>query len=129
MTGEDLSGQRFGSLLVVGRSTAPDRHNRVMWICRCDCGRARTVSTRELKRGRTLYSKNLYTADDLEYMIQDWFDDHQGMFETDGLVLDGAPYYAEDDGVWRQDVHDDSTSYLLVADDEGSIDIRYAGTR
>ena len=66
MAGEDLSGQRFGSLLVVGRSKAPDRHNRIMWICRCDCGRARTVSTRELKRGRTLYSKNLYTADDLE---------------------------------------------------------------
>lgn len=55
MAGEDLSGQRFGSLLVVGRSKAPDRHNRVMWICRCDCGRARTVSTRELKSGRTRY--------------------------------------------------------------------------
>lgn len=55
MAGEDLSGQRFGSLLVVGRSKAPDRHNRIMWICRCDCGRARTVSTWELKSGRTRY--------------------------------------------------------------------------
>lgn len=76
-----------------------------------------------------MYSKNLYTADDLEYMIQDWFDDHQGMFETDGLVLDGAPYYDEEDGVWQQDAHDESTSYLLIADNEGNINIWYAGTR
>lgn len=76
-----------------------------------------------------MYSKNLYTADDLEYMIQDRFDDHQGMVETDGLVLDGAPYYDEYEGQWQQDAHDESTSYLLVADDEGNIDIWYVGTR
>lgn len=76
-----------------------------------------------------MYSKNLYTADDLEYMIQDWFDDHQGMFETDGLVLDGVPYYDEEYGNWNQDAHDESTSYELIADDEGNINIWYAGTR
>lgn len=76
-----------------------------------------------------MYSKNLYTADDLESMIQDWMADHHDTAETDGLVLDGAPYYSEEEGRWQQDAHDESTTYLLVADAEGDIDIRYVGGR
>lgn len=34
----DLTGQRFGRLLVLGISTEK-RRNAARWVCRCDCGR------------------------------------------------------------------------------------------
>lgn len=47
---QDLTGQRFGSLTVVG--LAQQRiHNRRSWSCRCDCGGQRDVPTNDLKSG------------------------------------------------------------------------------
>lgn len=46
----DLTGQRFGRLLVVGR--APDQGAKVRWICVCDCGEERLVQTFNLLYGR-----------------------------------------------------------------------------
>ncbi len=33
----DLTGQRYGRLIVIGR--APNQGGKVMWHCLCDCGR------------------------------------------------------------------------------------------
>ena len=75
-----------------------------------------------------MYNKDLYTSDDVEVMVEDYLSDHFDM-DCDDLVLDGAPYYDEDEGQWQQDAHDESTTYLLVADAEGNIDIRYVAGR
>lgn len=73
------------------------------------------------------YNKDLYTADDVTMMIDDWFFDNADMEDVYGeLVLDGAPYY--DDGCWQQLAHDDKCDYLLIADAEGNIQIEYLGT-
>lgn len=47
----DLSGQRFGRLVVVGR--AENRGERVSWRCRCDCGGTKTVTAKHLRNGRS----------------------------------------------------------------------------
>jgi hypothetical protein len=49
----DLTGQRFGRLLVGER--APDRHghHRVAWHCLCDCGAEAVVTTTALRSGNT----------------------------------------------------------------------------
>lgn len=74
------------------------------------------------------YNKELYTADDVTMMVNDWCFDHAGMEDEYGeLVLDGDPYY--DDGCWQQNAHDDKCDYLLIADAEGNIQIEYLGTR
>lgn len=61
---EDLTGQRFGELVVLGlHSTARDRSKR--WLCRCECGcgRDRIVKSDCLRHGRaTMHAK---TAKDL----------------------------------------------------------------
>ena len=49
---EDLTGQRFGRLTVLGR-TENVRNNRTLWRCRCDCGRECQVLALRLKTGRT----------------------------------------------------------------------------
>ena len=52
----DLTGQRFGRLLVEG----PEGHRRaaggqrqLLWACRCDCGRAVTAKGASLRAGNT----------------------------------------------------------------------------
>jgi hypothetical protein len=53
----DLTGQRFGHLIVI-REIENNRldymKGRVTWICKCDCGKERNVSTDQLKGGESL---------------------------------------------------------------------------
>ena len=46
----DLTGQRFGMLTVIHKTTElEDRY--AVWICQCDCGGTCRVNTKRLKRG------------------------------------------------------------------------------
>lgn len=47
----DLTGMRFGRLVVLKRS--PDAGKGAKWICRCDCGNTTAVYTAKLKNGHT----------------------------------------------------------------------------
>lgn len=49
---KDLTGQEFGRLKVLRR--APEnRHGRVSWICKCQCGNECIVTGHELQQGKT----------------------------------------------------------------------------
>jgi hypothetical protein len=45
----DLSGQRFGQLLVLRRADKTDSKHNSYWLCRCDCGKLKTVRGGNLK--------------------------------------------------------------------------------
>ncbi len=49
---KDLSGQKFGQLIVINRTPKPEnyKNGRVYWLCRCDCGVLREVSGSALTR-------------------------------------------------------------------------------
>ena len=50
----DITGQRFGRLVVLGRNMEKQGENRhLMWDCICDCGNRTTVSGLHLKDGHT----------------------------------------------------------------------------
>lgn len=51
-TEEDLSGQKFGKLLVLNK-TKRDKHNNIMRLCQCECGEKTWVYANNLKRGFT----------------------------------------------------------------------------
>lgn len=55
MNGKDLSGQRFGKLLVLQRAEKPPqcRKDSAYWLCRCDCGNERIVLGTNLTSGHT----------------------------------------------------------------------------
>lgn len=44
----DLTGQRFGRLVVIER--APNRGQKTFWLCQCDCGNMHEVQSGYLKR-------------------------------------------------------------------------------
>ena len=46
----DLTGQKYGALTVVEPSK--NIGGRTTWLCHCDCGSKRIISTRELRRGK-----------------------------------------------------------------------------
>lgn len=43
---QELTGQRFGRLVVLGLAECPEhiKHKRKHWLCRCDCGNITIVS-------------------------------------------------------------------------------------
>jgi hypothetical protein len=47
-----LTGQRFGSLVVLSR--VPNKNGRVTWLCVCDCGKEKEVTAQRLRNGTTL---------------------------------------------------------------------------
>lgn len=47
----DLTGQRFGRLIVVKRIGS--KKNKALWLCKCDCGNEVKVDTAGLKTGHT----------------------------------------------------------------------------
>ena len=47
----DLTGQRYGKLVVLCRAENID--GRTAWVCRCDCGRETIVKTYHLRCGHT----------------------------------------------------------------------------
>lgn len=50
----DLTGRRFGRLVVIGRSKRRvSERNEALWDCRCDCGTVNMVLGRNLNAGRT----------------------------------------------------------------------------
>lgn len=48
---EDLTGQRFGQLTVIGRDESKNAPG-VFWLCKCDCGKINSYRTNILKKGR-----------------------------------------------------------------------------
>lgn len=45
----DLTGQRFGKLIVVRRTGS--RNKKALWLCRCDCGGYKEVVSTQLRNG------------------------------------------------------------------------------
>ncbi len=46
-----LLGKRFGKLVAVSKTEKRNRHGKVVWICRCDCGATKEINVGSLTRG------------------------------------------------------------------------------
>ena len=47
----DLTGKRFGRLIVIRRSYPNAKNKDVKWLCGCDCGTKKVVRGKNLKQG------------------------------------------------------------------------------
>jgi hypothetical protein len=58
---EDLSGKRFGKLLVIEDTGKRASGNRcIIYRCRCDCGNYRDAISEALRRGFTTACRDCY---------------------------------------------------------------------
>ena len=49
----DLSGQRFGRLTVIEKTTPKNGSTNAFWLCRCDCGKETIVCGTTLRKGES----------------------------------------------------------------------------
>lgn len=49
----DLTGQRFGKLIALGKAERRNPHGHVYWQCSCDCGGTAEVTSRNLLSGNS----------------------------------------------------------------------------
>lgn len=50
---DDLTGKRFGMLLVIGKDKVRDKTGCIKYLCRCDCGNVVSVRSSSLNNGNT----------------------------------------------------------------------------
>lgn len=50
---KDLTGTRFGNLVVRRLSNKRNKHNQIIWECICDCGKEKSILSNSLVRGDT----------------------------------------------------------------------------
>lgn len=48
----DITGQRFGKLIVLEQADMRSIDNRILWKCQCDCGNIHYAAATDLKRGK-----------------------------------------------------------------------------
>lgn len=117
---KDLTGQRFGRLVVIER--APSLDWRTYWRCQCDCGNQIIVAARHLASGKTLSCKCLqsenrtrhglttHTKKSREYAA--WIDakarcfnpNHIGYKNWGGRGITMAPIWQHDPARFIQDM-------------------------
>ena len=101
-----LTGQRFGRLVVVGRHGS-NGYQKALWLCRCDCGEETLAATGSLKSGNTTSCGCFHKE-----MISEMFTNHnlteQDRFESrnrevcvPGLHLWRKAVYARDNWTCR----------------------------
>ena len=49
----DLTGKRFGRLVVIGKSLKRSKHRNTYWFCQCDCGEITCIMASSLRFGNT----------------------------------------------------------------------------
>lgn len=63
----DLTGQRFGRLVVLEESSKRDKSGSIHWVCKCNCGNIVEPSSASLRKGTTIscgcYNKEIITKD------------------------------------------------------------------
>lgn len=78
---KDLTGQRFGRLLVTSCNEEVSRiKGRLCWNCVCDCGTERIVGGQDLKSGKTKSCgclKKEFMSDKMKEQIHDWWQDEE----------------------------------------------------
>lgn len=79
----DLTGQRFGRLVVIGHAPR-DGRDRPYWLCRCDCGATAEAAVSNLRGGR---SWKCATACVLGQGLRPWPRDPRYRVAPDGTIV------------------------------------------
>lgn len=50
---QDITGQKFGYLTAIQRTSYNNKHNHIVWTFKCDCGKYKDIEVQSVKYGRT----------------------------------------------------------------------------
>ena len=66
----DLTGKRFGRLIVIKRTGT--KNKQILWLCKCDCGKEKEISGVSLKRGATVSCGCYRRECELKNLSKNW---------------------------------------------------------
>ncbi len=107
----DLTGERFGRLTVLcqdGVYTNKDGKKQKQWLCKCDCGKTKTVLGNNLKRGKTLscgcYSSEVTSKNSKKYNDYEIQEDYVIMYTAKGemFLVDLEDFWKVKNVCWRR---------------------------
>jgi len=118
---KDLTGQRFGRLIVVERNGSrinKNNNHRANWLCRCDCGNSIEATTDLLKNGHTS-SCGCMRTDILVKRNKDGIKRNQYDLSNEygiGYTFDNKPFYfdKEDYNKIKDYTWHESNGYLIT---------------
>lgn len=79
----DLTGKKFGRLLIIEKSEKPVENNGSYWKCKCDCGKEHVVNTRAI-RSAYITSCGCLKEEDIENIQQYYEKFYNDVEKTDG---------------------------------------------
>ena len=107
----DLTGQRFGKLVVIKKTDIVTNDRHIVWLCRCDCGKTKEVPSNALTSGDTKSCGCLRSWKEVE--IATILDANNIAYKRevsfDGLISDSNVKLRFDFGVYK----DDNLIFLL----------------
>ena len=110
----DLTGQRFGKLVVIGRAddyVYKNGKHRTRWICQCDCGNITIVAQDKLKSGHTkscgCLSRETASRNHKKYNDYDLYGDYGVGYDCNGkkFYFDLDDYDKIKDYRWYIDIY------------------------
>ena len=79
----DLTGQRFGNLVVLKQSNKRAKNGGIYWYCKCDCGKEKEILGQSLRAGITLSCGNHSNISKGNMKIIDILDENGISYETE----------------------------------------------
>lgn len=86
----DLTGKRFGKLLVLSDSGYRTSSGGIKWICHCDCGKQKTISSSHLRSGDTRSCGCMKMHDTIKRMVGKRFDRLTVLYDSGDRGPDGS---------------------------------------
>lgn len=77
---KDLTGQRFGKLIVLKRAKENTSNNGAIWVCQCDCGTIKNISGESLRHGHSMSCGCMQSKG--EYLIRQYLNQYNINFQT-----------------------------------------------
>lgn len=77
---KDLTGQRFGKLVVLKRAEENTSNGGVVWVCQCDCGTIKNIPGECLRSGASMSCGCMQSKG--EYLIRQYLNQYNINFQT-----------------------------------------------
>ncbi len=77
---KDLTGQRFGKLVVLKRAEGSTSNGGTIWVCQCDCGTIKNIPGDSLRRGASMSCGCMQSKG--EYLIRQYLNQYNINFQT-----------------------------------------------
>ena len=95
----DLTGQKFGRLIVIER--AENKGGRVYWLCKCECGNEKVIRGSHLKSGTTMSCGCLQSEKMKKQMEKQWQNEDFRKMKSEKMKEKMKELWQDEEAKWK----------------------------